>query len=79
MKNYQTVGFLGEHAKMVGVTRFERARSFTSPASKAGPLPDYGPTLRIILKLKFGRCDRDRTCDLMLPKHAHYQTVLHTD
>ena len=26
-----------------------------------------------------GQCGRIRTCDLMLPRHADYQTVLHTD
>ena len=41
----------------------------TLPAWKAGVLPIYDTRINLIIKIN-GRGDRDRTCDLMLPKHA---------
>ena len=35
---------------MVGETGFEPVRGSYPPASKAGPLPDYGPTPRYSIK-----------------------------
>lgn len=44
---FHQISLVGLLIIMVGVTRFERARAITPPGSKPGPLPDYGPTLRL--------------------------------
>ena len=47
------------------MARFELARGFTPPGSWPGPLPDYGPTLRLFLTI-FSICKLHKQIHILL-------------